>query len=126
MDPVHREVLDVNHNYLVERVCAAHVLPRLVRDDIVNDDDVKQLQRTEGQGPRAVNRLMLLTLRRRGSCAYAALHRALRDAGLDDVCDTLLDTELALREGLAADRIGSMLSGTRKARFICFSIFFSY
>lgn len=45
MDPVHREVLDVNHNYLVERVCAAHVLPRLVRDDIVNDDDVKQLQR---------------------------------------------------------------------------------
>ncbi|KAK7504876.1 hypothetical protein BaRGS_00003904, partial [Batillaria attramentaria] len=59
---------------------------------------------TEGQGTKAVNRLILLTLRRRGKAAYAGLHKALRQADQDDVCETLLDTELALRDGLAADR----------------------
>ena len=52
-----------------------------------------------------MNRLLLLTLRRRGGDAYPALHRALRETGQDDLCDVMLDSELNLREGLATERM---------------------
>nr|KAG5712397.1 hypothetical protein BaRGS_023976 [Batillaria attramentaria] len=104
MDPVHREVLDINHAYLVTHMHGGDLLRCLLNDNIINNYDYEQLRRTEGQGTKAVNRLILLTLRRRGKAAYAGLHKALRQADQDDVCETLLDTELALRDGLAADR----------------------
>lgn len=105
MDPVHREVLDVNHAYLVAHLQAGDLTRTLLNDQIITNYDYEQMRRTEGQGLKAMNRLLLLTLRRRGGAAYAGLHKALRQVGQDDVCETLLDTELAIRDGLASDRL---------------------
>ncbi|XP_076463996.1 uncharacterized protein LOC143296105 isoform X2 [Babylonia areolata] len=105
MDAVHKEVLDIHHSRLVTSLRANDVIDRLLKEEAINKYDYDQLKRTEAQGPRAMNRLLLLTLRRRGGEAFPALQRSLEDTGQKDLHEALRTCELDLLEGLVADRL---------------------
>ncbi|KAL8564304.1 hypothetical protein ACOMHN_050915 [Nucella lapillus] len=105
MDTVHKEVLDVHHERLVTSLRANDVIDLLLKQNAISKYDYDQLKRTEAQGSRAMNRLLILTLRQRGGRAYPAFQRSLLDSQQKDLHDLLKRYELDLLEAVLTERL---------------------
>eukprot|EP00916_Digyalum_oweni_P006085 GHVL01010475.1.p1 GENE.GHVL01010475.1~~GHVL01010475.1.p1 ORF type:complete len:297 (-),score=16.64 GHVL01010475.1:444-1334(-) len=103
MDPLQLEVIDSNHTHLVASLRANDVIDWLLKEGAITRFEYDQLRRTEAQGARAMNRLLILTLRRKGGNAYPSLLRAMRSSGQDHLCDVILSSEHNIHDGIRAD-----------------------
>ncbi|XP_059170557.1 uncharacterized protein LOC131952078 [Physella acuta] len=106
MDAVHRETLDREMAYITDNINPRDVVGELYRQHVLTHTDYNQLSRIENQGDRAVSRLMVKTLQRRGAGAYPAFLEVLQARGYPDVRERLLESEQSLKVGIRADKHG--------------------
>ncbi|KAH9509539.1 hypothetical protein Btru_046118 [Bulinus truncatus] len=107
MEAAHKETLEQEMPYIEDNVQPYGVIKTLYDDDVLTHMDFNQFTRTEGQGDRAVTRLLVKTLQRRGNKAYPAFVDALRVNEYPHVSNRLEETERAIRQGMMDDRIGA-------------------
>ncbi|XP_055891223.1 uncharacterized protein LOC106077637 [Biomphalaria glabrata] len=106
MEAAHKETLEQELPYIEDNVQPYGVIKTLYDDDVLTHMDFTQFSRTEGQGDRAVTRLLVKTLQRRGNKAYPAFVGALKTHDYQDVSDRLEETERAIRQGMMDDAVG--------------------
>ncbi|XP_055891222.1 uncharacterized protein LOC106069631 isoform X2 [Biomphalaria glabrata] len=104
MDPIHKETLEREMSYIADNVYPMDILGDLCRSNVLTNTDYKQLNRIEGQGDRAVTRLMVKTLQRRGQNAYPAFLQVLQSRGYLSICERLLESERSLKFGMRSER----------------------
>ncbi|KAK0051460.1 hypothetical protein Bpfe_019039, partial [Biomphalaria pfeifferi] len=104
MDPIHKETLEREMSYIADNVYPMDILGDLCRNNVLTNTDYKQLNRIEGQGDRAVTRLMVKTLQRRGQNAYPAFLQVLQSRGYLNICEKLLESERSLKFGMRSER----------------------
>ncbi|CAL1540112.1 unnamed protein product [Lymnaea stagnalis] len=104
MEAVHRETLDRETGFLADHLTPRDMIGDLYRQNVLTSADYNQLSRMEGQGDRAVTRLMVKTLQRRGHNAYPAFLNVLRQHGFHNVCERLMESERSLKNGIQQDR----------------------
>ncbi|KAK0051461.1 ankyrin repeat and KH domain-containing protein 1, partial [Biomphalaria pfeifferi] len=113
MEAAHKETLEQELPYIENNVQPYGVIKTLYDDDVLTHMDFTQFSRTEGQGDRAVTRLLVKTLQRRGNKAYPAFVGALKTHDYQHVSDRLEETERAIRQGMMDDAVGrSMTAGS--------------
>ncbi|KAH9509540.1 hypothetical protein Btru_046119 [Bulinus truncatus] len=104
MDPVQKETLEREMTFIVDRVNPLDIVDGLSRLGVLTSMDINQLNRIQGQGGKAVTRLMVKTLQRRGQKAYPAFLQALQSRGYLDVCERVMESERALRHGMRMEK----------------------
>ncbi|XP_059170558.1 uncharacterized protein LOC131952079 [Physella acuta] len=103
MEAAHKETLEQELPFIEGNIQPREVIRDLYQDEILTHMDFTQFTRTEGQGERAVNRLLVKTLQRRGDKAYPAFVGVLKKLDYTHVCDRLRDTEAVIRQGMKDD-----------------------
>ncbi|XP_005096791.1 uncharacterized protein LOC101859780 [Aplysia californica] len=100
----HKEALDHELSFIEENLTPRDLIKKLYEEEVLTLMDYNQLTRTEGQGERAVTRLLVRTLQRRGHKAYPTFVRTLENFGYNHVSNKLNETELFIRTGMEKDR----------------------
>ncbi|CAL1540111.1 unnamed protein product [Lymnaea stagnalis] len=103
MDSAHKETLEMEMPYIENNIEPRDVIRTLYQGEIITHMDYNQFARTEGQGERAVTRLLVKTLQRRGDKAYPAFLGALKTHDYMEVHDKLVETESKISQGMMAD-----------------------
>ncbi|GFN74341.1 hypothetical protein PoB_000084700 [Plakobranchus ocellatus] len=110
MEAVHKEALEQEMSFLEEHVRPGELLRKLYMHEVLTHMDYNTIVRTEGQGERAVTRLLMKTLMRRGDKAYSSLISALRTLQYHHVCDRLQKAERELRRAMEEEKRESRFS----------------
>ncbi|XP_025105933.1 uncharacterized protein LOC112571268 [Pomacea canaliculata] len=103
MNTIHREVIDIHQNELVETMETRTVVRELLTQGMLGDFHCQQLEYVYPEGRIVANRLLLAFVRKQGSAGYHALLRALAVCDATGVVAKMIHTEKEVCKVLGTD-----------------------